>query len=129
MSEREELIKIVESLKEGDSPLVKFLPSRTHPLPTECGTLHLHVTYSDETLSKVVKVSADLGKSGTCARSHLSSTCEALTGMFRYLPHNVRTKIMIMMAGHKCVGGGKTCTDAMLRRLMAIDPERSQDGK
>lgn len=101
--------------------LSEALPNDSYVDSTNCGNLYTHIIYEDENKTKIVKILADLGKNGTCAKAHLSAICELLSGLFKYVTNkDDRYKIFIMAAGHKC-GPGNTCFDIMLRRLMLID--------
>jgi len=103
-----------------ESSLSGELPSETYLDVTNCGNLHTHIIYTDETKTKVHTIKADLGKSGTCPKAHLSSLCEFITGSFRYMSKHDRQKTLIMAAGHRC-GSGVTCFDLLIRRLIKFE--------
>lgn len=117
-----EFQKQLDILRALIEPISKdALPNDSFVDKTHCGNLYTHIVYEDKEKTKIIKVLADLGKSGTCANAHLSELCELLTGLFLYVPSkNDRYKVFIMAAGHSC-GPGTTCFDVMLRRLMTID--------
>ena len=117
----DEIEKTLEYLKSLLIPtLTEALPSESFCDATNCGMLYTHIIYADEKRNKIVKVMADLGKSGTCPKAHLSSMCEHITGAYLYMSKEDRYKVIIMAAGHKC-GLGVTCFDVIHRRLIAID--------
>lgn len=120
--DEDEIQKQLSVLKAIIEPtLSEALCTDTYIDETNCGNLYTHIIYSNDEKTKIVKILADLGKNGTCAKAHLSAICELLTGIFKYIPSkDNRFKVFIMAAGHKC-GPGTTCFDVMLRRLMTID--------
>ncbi len=121
-SNKDRYIQLLSELKmlcENEMALSPALPSESYCDMTSCGNLYTHVIYSDEEKRKAIRVMADLGKSGTCPKSHLSNICELLTGILNYCKDDNKDKIYIMAAGHKC-GVATTCHDVIMRRLLAI---------
>lgn len=98
-----------------------YLPCVTFSEETNCGTLYVTLVWEQDkkTLNKVL---ANLGKSGTCPKAHLSVIAELVCEIVK---HMTKSQINIAMAkacGHLCSGQGVnkgTCSDKLIRRVVA----------
>lgn len=97
----------------------KLIPNTTLQLQSGCGSLYIH-TFFNEDKTQVIGVRADLGKSGTCARATLTSYCELITAMLKYMAPSDMVSAIASASGNKCEHGPKCCIEIVNRHVQEI---------
>jgi hypothetical protein len=82
-----------------------------------CGNIYIHMLYTDKEKTKFHRVRADLGKSGTCARSHLEVEVAFINATVHNTSNSVAIKTLTEASGHKCQSDG-ACHDLMIRMVI-----------
>jgi len=100
--------------------MAKQLPSDTYEMKSGCGSLFIHIMFSDDTRTKIVKVHANLGKSGGCARAQLSSYCDLISYLFNNIPINHIIGGLASACGHKCQFQDECCSELVNRCIADV---------
>ncbi len=95
-----------------------ILPSSTYQLQTGCGNMYLTMVYNTD--NSINRVLLELGKSGTCAKAHLSSYAELISFILSNNTPNECILALNKASGHICQHKSDTCLDIVNRFIMNI---------